>query len=54
MIIESITFLLTHCDLVDVVMGLFIIGSGNGLLLDGTKQLPEPMLIIANWTIRNK
>ena len=38
---------LTHCDLVtpygDMNLGQHI-GSGNGLLPDGTKPLPEPML----------
>ena len=26
------------------------IGSGNGLLPDGTKPLPEPMLTLLSWT----
>ena len=35
--------LLTHCGL--VAENWVNIGSGNGLLPDGTKPLPEPMLI---------
>ena len=42
---------LTHCGLVapyaDIDMGQP--GSGNGLLPDGTKPLPEPMLTYHKW-----
>ena len=36
----------THCGLVmQMVSGIWVtIGSGNGLLPDGTKPSPEPML----------
>ena len=35
---------LIHCNL--EVMGILVnIGSGNGLVPDGTKPLPEPVLI---------
>ena len=43
---------LTHCGLV-THMGTEIwvnIGSGNGLLPDGTKPLPEPMLTDHQWS----
>ena len=38
---------LTHCGLVMTLATLIWvnIGSGNGLLPDGTKPLPEPMLM---------
>ena len=36
---------LTHCGLVTPLAIWVNIGSGNGLLPDSTKPLPEPMLI---------
>ena len=38
---------LTHCGLVTEIW--VNIGSGNGLLPDGTKPLPEPMLTYHQW-----
>ena len=45
---------LTHCDLViqssDTTSWILVnIGLGNGLLPDGTKPLPEPILIYHQW-----
>ena len=45
---------LTHCDLViqssDITSWILVnIGLGNGLLPDGTKPLPEPILIYYQW-----
>ena len=44
-------YLLTHCHLVMPCgdTDLFSIGSGNGLLPDGNKPLPEPMMISPYW-----
>ena len=38
--------LFTNCDMVNPYgnIGLAVVGSGNGLLPDGIKPLPEPML----------
>ena len=37
--------MLTHCDLMTPYGDMWVnIGSGNGLLPDGNKPLPEPML----------
>ena len=43
---DSTSYVLTHCGLVTPYgdRDLVNIGSGNGLLPDGTKPLPEPML----------
>ena len=45
---------LTHCDLViqssDITSWILVnIGLGNGLLPDGTKPFPEPILIYHQW-----
>ena len=46
------SFALTHCGLVMLYgdRDLVNFGSGNGLLPDGTKPLPEPMLTDHQWS----
>ena len=40
----------THCGLVTTEICVKI-GSGNGLLPDDTKSLPQPMLISHQWNL---
>ena len=43
--------IITHCGLVMPYSEIWVnIGSGNGLLPDGTKPLPEPMLTDHQWS----
>ena len=49
MVEDLCSSMITHCRLMMVATEMVVnTGSGNGLVPDGTKPLPEPMLIIIN------